>query len=168
MPKVTRLVRGDLAGTRQVSGLPSQCSSPGPKITKLAVLQRFRIGPTWALKSPEGVREGGRDCLFPQAPGGGGEQGCGSRHLESRCEGQALPCGQAGTASQEQCLLSVACQPRGCACSGSWSRVGTQCTLLPGKFYRERPPRAVPGTLGCPGSIPHIWDVFVFGSRVTL
>lgn len=45
----------------------------------------------------------------------------------------------AGTGSQEQSLLSMACQPRGCARDGSGGRVGPQYALLPGKkFCRER------------------------------
>lgn len=59
----------------------------------------------------------------PRDTGGGGEQERGP--WEGGLRNERCPCGQAGTGSQEQCLLSVACQPRGCACSGSWSRVGT-------------------------------------------
>ena len=45
----------------------------------------------------------------------------------------------AGTGSQEHSLLSMACQPRGCACDGSGGRLGPQYALLVGKkFCRER------------------------------
>lgn len=67
------------------------------------------------------------------------------------------PGGRAGSGSQEQQLLNVACQPRGCACGGSGGDMGTQCALLSGKkFCHERrgelfPPRGAAAASLTPG-----------------
>lgn len=74
--------------------------------------------------------------------------GAGGRELSP------VPVGrQAGTGSHEQCLLSGACQPRGCARSGGG--VGTPCALLSGKqCCREMGAEVVGGSMlfWCPGT----------------
>ena len=97
---------------------------------------------------------------FPQyTPEAEVQRGCGSRaggegtpNLRVGAGGQGTqPCprGQAGTGSQEQRLLSVACQPHGCACDGSGGGVGPQCALLPGKkFFPGRGRESSSGALG--------------------
>lgn len=110
---------------------------------------------------------------LPPDPGGGGEQGCGSGHLGRGCEEQALPlwAGRhrlAGTVPSERGVPAA-----WVSCSGSWSRVGTECTLLPGKFYWERPGELFPARWDAPVA-PLTFGMFLcfvtatFGSRVTL
>lgn len=142
---------------------PPSAYLQAPEVRSLTVLWRFRSGHTWALESLEGAREGGRACPLPperregSRAAGEGTSGGGVRN-------QPCPRGQAGAGSQEQCLPSAACQPRGRARGWSPEPRGDPVCAAPWKEALrgeagERSSRLSPGS---PGSIGDMQDVVVF------
>ena len=180
MPKVTQLL-----GTERGPERRSRDSLPSAHLRSVGCVQRFRASRQGAFKSFGGKPGRRWQSLILAAPPlkytaearrvGDGEAGFGGKgtsDLHVGAGGRELspvPVGrQAGTGSQEQCLLSGACQPRGCARSGGG--VGTPCALLSGKqCCREMGAEVVGGSRCSSGALgPPAAPLTLFGSKVTL